>query len=527
MPPYFVKLATHEFSTGKIAYLIYWNPISTTSMKHDLRVGNRRRKGLAAARISIFFFVSATAVTAFNYFIFATVGSPLPSGVSFAQIPVAKLHSTHAISYIEALYSTPVTLHYAESTFQIDPKDVDFTVNGKAMLQQLNLPTLPIRFWNTLNSRTSSQSHQNIPLKATYSQHKLRAFLENVSQRYDRPPFSPWADPERLVTVVSPPGWILNVEDSIPVVEAALFRPNKRSATLVPASQASPEPDISILDTQLHNYIKLRNFDGLLSMYFVHLNTNTVLHRNWMHAEALPTGPGIAFSGMSIIKITLLAEFYRQVTENALPYELDLVSKAVTESSNWTSNILINWIGDLDSSRGIQRLNQSYELLGMHSTFIGGLYDTEDPPGFRHTPANTRKDINTRPDPYMQTTVADIGRLLQGIYLCAQNRSGLLTDIFELQFTPNECADMLDWLSNNRIGVLLEAGVPEGTRVAHKHGWGDGEPIGDAGVIYSPGGDYVLVYYLWSPDYTYWDENSLLLADVSKAVYYFVNPITP
>ena len=72
-------------------------------MKHDLRLGNRRRKGLTAARISIFFFVSATAVTAFNYFIFATVGSPLPSGVSFAQIPVAKLHSAPAISSIEAL----------------------------------------------------------------------------------------------------------------------------------------------------------------------------------------------------------------------------------------------------------------------------------------------------------------------------------------------------------------------------------------------------------------------------------------
>ena len=62
--------------------------------------------------------------------------------------------------------------------------------------------------------------------------------------------------------------------------------------------------------------------------------------------------------------------------------------------------------------------------------------------------------------------------------------------------------------------------------VAHKHGWAQGEPIGDAGVVFTSGGDYVLVYYVWVPGYTYWEENSQLLADVSKAVYFLVNPIT-
>ena len=127
----------------------------------------------------------------------------------------------------------------------------------------------------------------------------------------------------------------------------------------------------------------------------------------------------------------------------------------------------------------------------------------------------------------MQTTSADIGRLLKGVYRCAHSRDGLLIDTFGAEFTPEECAAILDWLSANRIGVLLEAGVPEGTVVAHKHGWAQGEPIGDAGVIFTSGGDYVLVYYVWVPDYTYWDENSQLLADVSRAVYFYFNPIIP
>ena len=496
-------------------------------MKYDLRLGYPRRQSHSAARIAIFFLVSASVVTLFHFYRFVKVGTPLPSGVNLAGVAVDKLNSSHALSYLEAIYSTPVTLHYGESVFQIHPEDVDFKLDGNAMIQQLNLPSIAVRFWDTLNGRPAHPSYQNITLQATYSRNQLRAFLEDVSRRYDQQVFSPWADPDRLVTVVSPPGRFLQIEDSIQVVEAALWRPNERSATLVISSQTAPEPNVSLLDTQLHNYITLRNFDGLLSVYFVNLNSGAILHRNWLRSEVLSSEPGVAFSGMSILKITLLAEFYRQVSNDALPHELDLVSKTVTESSNWTSNILIDWIGDLDTSRGLQRLNQSYEMLGMHSTFIGGLYDTEEPPGFRHTPANSRKDINTHPDAYMQTTVADIGRLLEGIYRCAQNMDSLLTDTFELPFTSKECADMLNWLSQNRIGVLLEAGVPEGTIVAHKHGWAHGEPIGDAGVIFSPGGDYVLVYYLWVSDYTYWDENSQLLADVSKAVYYYVNPITP
>ena len=63
--------------------------------------------------------------------------------------------------------------------------------------------------------------------------------------------------------------------------------------------------------------------------------------------------------------------------------------------------------------------------------------------------------------------------------------------------------------------------------MAHKHGWAKNEPIGDADVVFTPNRDYVLVYYVWVSDYTYWEENSQLLADVSKAVYFYINPIIP
>jgi len=87
---------------------------------------------------------------------------------------------------------------------------------------------------------------------------------------------------------------------------------------------------------------------------------------------------------------------------------------------------------------------------------------------------------------------------------------------------------MIDLLSRNRIGVLIEAGVPEGTRVAHKHGWvsdpfGVIHTIGDAGIVYTPGGDYILVVFLYDSKQLVWEPASALVARISMAVYNYFN----
>jgi hypothetical protein len=67
---------------------------------------------------------------------------------------------------------------------------------------------------------------------------------------------------------------------------------------------------------------------------------------------------------------------------------------------------------------------------------------------------------------------------------------------------------MINFLASDKIGVLIEAGVPEGTQVAHKHGWitepssGVIQNISDSGIIYTPGGNYVLVIYAYHPPMT-------------------------
>ena len=130
---------------------------------------------------------------------------------------------------------------------------------------------------------------------------------------------------------------------------------------------------------------------------------------------------------------------------------------------------------------------------------------------------------------YNQTTPTEIGLLLVDIYQCAQTGGGNFAAVFPGEISQNECKSMITYLTQNRIGVLIEAGLPEGTQIGHKHGWAvdplDGvmHVVGDAALVYSPGGNYVLTIFTHDTNQIVWDSANRLFADLSRAVYNYFN----
>jgi len=118
-----------------------------------------------------------------------------------------------------------------------------------------------------------------------------------------------------------------------------------------------------------------------------------------------------------------------------------------------------------------------------------------------------------------------MGMLLEDIYACAKG-GGTLLAVYPDEISPDECRRMLDLLSENILGTLLKGGVPDGTRVAHKHGWRSSplDMIGDAGIVFTPGGDYVMSVFLWDDEEMVWEPTSKLVANLSRAVYNYFNP---
>jgi hypothetical protein len=131
-----------------------------------------------------------------------------------------------------------------------------------------------------------------------------------------------------------------------------------------------------------------------------------------------------------------------------------------------------DWLMErIDKDLGPLKVTETLQEIGLENTFTAGYFRIGAPMlHLYQTPANLRSDINTRPDPYTQTTASEIGMLLTDIYTCAGG-GGTLLAVFPEEIQPDECKQMIDRLSRNKIGWLIEAGVPDGTRVAHKHGW--------------------------------------------------------
>jgi hypothetical protein len=189
----------------------------------------------------------------------------------------------------------------------------------------------------------------------------------------------------------------------------------------------------------------------------------------------------------------------------------------------------------IDQIRGPLVVSETMKKLGLANTFLAGYYFLGAPVlELFTTPANSRTDINTDPDVYSQTTPEDMGLLLEDIYQCSQTGGGALVAAFPGQINQAACGQMIQTLELDKVGALLQTGVPDGTAVAHKHGWvtdltGVMHQVSDAALIYTPGGNYVLTVYTYHPIQIIWEDPTTHLginhmyADISKAVYNYFN----
>jgi hypothetical protein len=244
--------------------------------------------------------------------------------------------------------------------------------------------------------------------------------------------------------------------------------------------------------------------------------------------EAVSFGNDIAFSGMSINKIGILTTLYSQLNRALDAEEANTVAEAMICSENISTNEMLSEIGDGNPFQGAQDVTDFMHTLGLSDTFITAPYGN-DPfitPQYAPAPQTDADQTSAEPDPYNQLTVDQMGGLLASVYQCAYNDSGPLMQDFPGEFTSQECRVMLDAMSNNKINAMFESGVPLDTRIAHKHGWVD-DTHGDAGIIFTPGGNYVMVTVLHNPVWMDYSESFPLIAEISRVVYNYYNPTAP
>ncbi|MFN8450336.1 MAG: serine hydrolase [Anaerolineae bacterium] len=321
---------------------------------------------------------------------------------------------------------------------------------------------------------------------------------------------------------------LLEIQGSLDDVPP-ISQTNLRLPTLTPTAsvvqQAAVDdisPEFAALGDQLWQRMLEAEFDPQTSRF------GALFLMNLKTGEALAFEPDVAFSGMSINKIAILTTLFGRINNSPDDATASIIAEAMICSENISTNKMLAIIGDGNPYTGADRVSDFLQQLGLNNTFIYTPY-SEDPfitPQAPQTRVTSVDQVSAEPDPYNQMTVTDVGTLLQNIYQCAQDGTGALIDRFPGEYSMTECRKMLDVMSNNRINNFIEAGVPEGVRVAHKHGWIP-DTHGDAGIVFSPGGDFILVIALHNPTWLEFADSVPVISESARDVYNYLNPDAP
>jgi beta-lactamase class A len=497
-------------------------------LRMDLREAALRSTGMMFRWFSIATILATATLVLFELVSYSRDQTLIPRGITIADIPVGGMTSQEALQMLLQVYNQPIEVHYGTNVFYLSPTQVGFALDATSMLAavdayQTQLPSWE-GFWAFLWN-SPAQEH-SIPIKADYSRTQLNAMMEDIAARYDLPPIPPQPDPGRPFFKPGTPGTVLDQEHGAELILKALFSPHDRSVNLPIISNQRSLPSIDSLETLIKQLAAVNNYYGLMDVYMVNLQNGQDMHLIHWNGEDFDTEPDAAFTAVSTIKIPImLATFVYQDLPLDAETEKWLTDMLGIESGNDPADWLMQ---KLNQKEGPLMVTRTLQDLGLVNTFIAGYFK----PGSAllqpfDTPANLREDLRTDLDPYNQTTPVDMGLLLQDIYQCSLGGGTLLLK-FPDQITQAECTLMLDLLSKDTIGVLIQGGVPEGTKVVHKHGWDPGvfHTFGDAAIVYSPGGNYILSIFLWQPDWLLWDIGSRTISEVSKAVYNYFNPPT-
>lgn len=476
---------------------------------------------------------------------FKVHAAPIPPGVHLAGLDLSGLKDAEEIrAHLEQIYHEPVAVYFAGQRLWLEPDAVDFHLDVDHMMWEAS-QFLDGGAFIDIAVREAvrlPQRERNIQPRYTLDHAKLRAWLEGVAEQYNTtpqlarvvPPSEKWAAgeiaavdlpqdvPEGFVGAYTrnwqwsegSPGYTLDIEASIPAVAEGLTRLENRAIQLVVAETPPPPPSMADLEKALDSY--LSNFPGFAAVYVQDLVTG----------QELNVDADVSFSGMSTLKIGIVSAAMRKLNgmeeDDPVAYEVgQWMDFALGESNNYAANLLLRWLGDGDTTAGTRVFTDFARQLGFENTYMQSGYDTQTQLAQIPTPGNQRDDWNTNPDSNLQSTAADMGRLLAAIYRCSQGE-GPFIEQFNGEITPEECDYILFYMSHDHFQEMLWSGLPRpnDTWIVHKHGFAF-ESHSDVALVWGPTGPYVVSLFLYRSGWMDWDISNSTMKDVSRITWDF------
>lgn len=490
-------------------------------------LSRRRRTGVGLFVLAGLFLLAAVVLTIISIVQFKSVAVVYPNGSQIGGIPVGGLSRKMAEERLRDAYSIPVELRYGDARLQFSPDVLGLTLNLKETLDNADEQNPGSTWWAYLWGKLETPIAFTLPMQFGENQAMVHQVLEDTfPNRYDQLASATIPVVNSYHVLPGEPGLALaDYDETVAQIMNALKSPNQRVVEL----RVEESPALAMLwenlEIKLRQTIEQEGFNGLVEIYLEDLHDGRLIHFATRGGTNVPVD--VAYSGASTVKIPIMVSTMRRVSD-PIPATASTWMKAMIQDSlnPPADGLMKNY---MENNTGPLMVTDDMRELGYQNTFMAGFFEPGSPLLYKYeTPANTRTDVYLNPDTYNQTVPTEIGDLLKRIYLCAKHDSPEY-NLFDGEVNQSECQIMIDNLLSNRMGALIEVGVaPEG-RVAHKHGWTnetDGllHTISDVGIVFSPGGDYVLVIFIHSTGQLLFDEGNLLFARLSQSIYNAYNP---
>jgi hypothetical protein len=452
--------------------------------------------------------ILAAVLLAPSYWWYRRTAGVVPAWVRLAGLDINGATVQDVSSGFTQRLDEPLAAYFDDQRILLRPQAIGFRADIEGMLADARQYDTTGNLLRYLIGRGIGRpvTPIDVPLRYTVDQVALDKWLADVALQHNRAPQRPQPLVSTLSISPGQPGLELDADASRERVIAALANLEDRTVKLALRESPPPAIDMRALEDLLR--ARLEQFPGIASVFLHHVPSG----------EEAAVNADVAYAGMSTMKILILSELYRKLDQPPGIETTKLITETMSQSGNFTANLLLKKIGDGDADAGVRTLNQSLRKLGLQNSFMATPYDRKyvTPPKVV-TEANSRTDLNTHPDPYIQTTPRDIALGLEMLVSCSQG-GGTLIAAYGNQYTPAECQQALDFIALNEVKALIAEGVPEGAKVIHKHGYA-ADTHGDVAVIWGPDGPYALSVFLYRPPWLEWELSRATMRDVSQAVW--------
>ena len=376
----------------------------------------------------------------------------------------------------------------------------------------------------------------------------LTEMLETVAPQIDIPPqprrvFTvTLTDDDRWPPIYIPPGRVrvaydfdpgrlgrrLEITPSVQLIQAALVTATEGTENTEVGSPLTvplvitplvPAP-FTLADLEPYLITITQVFSGRTGFYVEDLASGEVISRDEY----------VAISGMSLMKVGILLAAHREYGLHPPP-EIDTnMEYMITESLNTAANLVLVYLGDEDATEGIKKVNEVFRALGLRRTFMRQPYRIPGAPNWPPVPRPElpttglpadQVAVNTKPDPMMQTCLADMAALFRAIYQGCQGE-GPLPEVDPI-YTPELCCAMLERLTHNPVRTMVGSGFSPDVPLAHKHGFTGSDTICDVGIVLPPNGhDYLFGFFVYEDtDWINFDRVFPMFTELSATVYNF------